>query len=259
MEWFFALPKIVQATLAGCITWFMTGIGAFIVFPLKNINQKLMDGALGLAGGIMVAASFYSLLNPAMDHAIAQGVNPVIPLTVGFLIGAIVICLADYFLPIGDNRVRKGRFGNNTLLFASITLHNIPEGLAIGVAIGAAATNDALVAALALAAGIGIQNLPEGAAISLPLRRDGSSAAKSFFYGQASALVEPIGACLGALLIVYVSRLLPYALTFAAGAMLYVVFAEIIPEAHANGNKRLVAVCSIVGFAIMMFLDVLLG
>lgn len=259
MEWFLHLPTVVQATLAGCVTWILTGVGAFLVFPLKNLNQKLMDGALGLAGGIMVAASFYSLLNPAMEHALDQGIPPLIPLMTGFLCGALLLLLADKFLPIGNDKKHRGRFGNNTLLFASITLHNIPEGLAIGVAIGAAASHDAIFAALALAAGIGIQNLPEGAAISLPMRRDGFSPAKAFFYGQASAIVEPIAACIGAALIIYVEKALPFALTFAAGAMIYVVFAEIIPESHANGNKRIVAALSVAGFAIMMFLDVLLS
>ena len=259
MEWFFSLPVVLQALIAGCVTWMLTGCGAFLVFPLKGLNQKLLDGALGMAGGIMVAASFYSLLNPAFDHALELGINPLLPLITGFLAGGGILLLADRYLPIGGTPKAGSASRSNRLMFGAVTLHNIPEGLAIGVAIGAAATPEALVAALVLALGIGIQNLPEGAAIALPLRRDGFSRRRAFFYGQLSAIVEPLAAVAGALLTVAMGKALPFALTFAAGAMLYVVFAEINPEAHASGNKRIVAALTIIGFAIMMFLDVLLS
>ncbi len=264
MDWFLSLPAPLQGFLAGLIAWIPASVGAAMVFPFRNLNQKMMNGMLGLAGGIMLAASFYSLLNPAHSHAEAMGLNPLIPVMSGFLVGVLFLLFADKVIPIRGFREKcakqlKRHLGSNALLFIAMTLHNIPEGLAIGVAVGAAISSDTMVAALALALGIGIQNFPEGAAISLPLRRDGFSAGRSFLFGQMSSFVETISAVLGAILTVACTAILPYALAFAAGAMIYVVFAEINPEAHSNGNKKTVAALSMLGFAVMMFLDLWLG
>ncbi len=264
MSWFLSLPTPLQGFLAGFLAWIPATIGASMVFPFKNVNPKIMNGFLGLAGGIMMAASFFSLLNPALAYAEKLGVNPLIPSMSGFIVGVVFLLFADKIFP-GKYRSNKWRqrlrrhFGNNTLLIFAITLHNIPEGLAIGVAIGAAVNGDTLIAALALALGIGIQNFPEGAATALPLRRDGLSAKRAFVYSQMSSFAETISAVIGAVLTVIASSILPYMLSFAAGAMVYVVFAEIIPEAHSDGNKKLVAALSMTGFAIMMFLDLWLG
>ncbi|MDO4541240.1 MAG: ZIP family metal transporter [Bacillota bacterium] len=264
MSWFLSLPAPLQGFLAGFIAWIPATVGAAMVFPFRNVNPKIMNGFLGLAGGIMMAASFFSLLNPSLAYAEDIGINPLIATMTGFIAGVVFLLFADKIFPVNHQNTKWGKrlhrhFGNNTLLILAITLHNIPEGLAIGVAIGAAVNGDTLIAALALAFGIGIQNFPEGAATALPLRRDGLSAKRAFVYSQMSSFVETISAVVGAVLVVLVSSILPYMLSFAAGAMVYVVFAEIIPEAHSNGNKKLVATLSMLGFAIMMFLDLWLG
>lgn len=262
MTWFLSLPTMLQGLLGGLLALIPAAAGAAMVFPLKNLNQKYLDGTLGLAGGIMVAASFYSLLNPAYQHALDNGINPLFPVMLGFGAGVVFLLLADRLLPTDRRETRaalflRRHFGSNTLLYLAMTVHNLPEGLAIGVAVGAAATSNTMAAALALAFGIGIQNFPEGAAISLPLRRDGLSAPRSFIYSQLSAMVETAAAVAGAALTVFTQSILPFVLSFAAGAMIFVVFAEIIPEAHINGNKKAVSVLAAAGFAFMMFLDLL--
>lgn len=260
----------MQALLATLFTWLMTAVGAAAVFTAKNFNQKVLDGMLGLAGGVMIAASFWSLLSPALEMAEASGKIAWVPAALGFLGGGLFIMSIDKVLPHlhpmlpldqaeGLHPERKRR---STLLVLAITMHNIPEGLAIGVAFGSVATgfsSASLAGALALAIGIGIQNLPEGVAVSVPLRREGMSRMKSFWYGQLSGMVEPIAAVIGAIAVVFVQPLLPYALSFAAGAMIFVVAEEVIPSSHENGNHDLASLSVMVGFTIMMILDVALG
>lgn len=262
MTWFLSLPVLIQGLLAGLLALIPAAFGAAMVFPLHDLKEKYLDGCLGLAGGIMMAASFYSLLNPAHDYAEELGFVPLVPLVTGFGAGVLFLILADRFLPT-DGRTTKAAlrrcFGGNLLMYLAMTVHNIPEGLAIGVAVGAAADGSTMAAALALALGIGIQNFPEGAAISLPLRRDGLSPWKAFGFSQLSAAAETVAAMLGAAMTIFAKVLLPFVLSFAAGAMIFVVFAEIIPEAHINGNKKTVSILAAVGFAVMMFFDLFFG
>lgn len=263
MNWFLSLPTLVQGLLAGLLALMPAAAGAATVFPLRNLPQKYLDGCLGMAGGIMVAAAFYSLLDPAYLRAAEMGHSPVVTVCGGFLTGVFFLLSADKILPTGrdfacgnklSRRIRR-IFRGNTLLFLAMTVHNIPEGLAIGVAVGAANNGDTMAAALALAVGIGIQNFPEGAAISLPLRRDGATPIKAFLSSQFSSLAETAAAMAGAALTIFAAAILPFVLAFAAGAMIFVVFAEIIPEAHINGNKKIVSILAATGFAAMMFFD----
>ncbi|HET7615464.1 MAG TPA: ZIP family metal transporter [Bacillales bacterium] len=267
---FAELPSVVQALLATIFTWGMTAMGAALVFTTKKMNQKFLDSMLGFAGGVMIAASFWSLLSPALDMAARQGVVAWVPAAVGFMLGGIFLSLIDKVLPHlhpslpraeaeGVHTKRKQR---STLLVLAITLHNIPEGLAVGVAFGAVAAglpSATLTGAIALAIGIGIQNFPEGVAVAMPLRRDGMSRRKSFTYGQASGLVEPLAAILGAFAVIFVQPLLPYALSFAAGAMIFVVTEEVIPGSQEEGNTDLASMSLMIGFVLMMILDVGLG
>ncbi|NSL50669.1 ZIP family metal transporter [Calidifontibacillus erzurumensis] len=260
----------LQALLATLFTWLMTAVGAAMVFTSKKYNQKMLDGMLGLAGGVMIAASFWSLLSPALDMSEQSGQIAWLPVAIGFLCGGLFIMAIDKVIPHlhpmssieqaeGLNPEKKRR---STLLVLAITLHNIPEGLAIGVAFGSVAAgfpSASLAGALALAIGIGIQNIPEGVAVSMPLRREGMSRLKSFGYGQLSGMVEPISAVIGALAVGFIQPLLPYALSFAAGAMIFVVAEEVIPSSHENGNNDLASICLMIGFTIMMILDVALG
>lgn len=260
MTWFLSLPTLLQGLLAGLLALLPAAGGAAMVFPLRDLNQKYLDGCLGLAGGIMVAASFYSLLNPAYTQAVLLNFTPIWPIVSGFICGVLFLLFADKVLPTDGRETKAGKFlqrsfGSNTLLYLAMTVHNIPEGLAIGVAVGAASDGSTMAAALALALGIGIQNFPEGAAISLPLRRDGLSPAKAFGFSQLSATAETISAMIGAALTLFAEPILPFVLAFAAGAMIFVVFAEIIPEAHINGNKKAVSVLAAAGFVVMMFFD----
>lgn len=260
MTWFLSLSPLLRGILAGFTALIPAAFGAAMVFPLQDLKQKYLDGCLGLAGGIMVAAAFYSLLDPAYEKAAALGISPVLAVTCGFIGGVCFLLGADRVLPTDGHRTSFAAFfhrcfGKNVMLYLAMTIHNIPEGLAIGVAVGAAGTENTMAAALALALGIGIQNFPEGAAISLPLRRDGLSPGKAFCFSQLSALAETVAAAIGAVLTVFAASLLPFLLSFAAGAMIFVVFAEIIPEAHANGNKKTVSVLSAAGFSLMMFFD----
>lgn len=260
---------VLLAFLANMFTWFMTALGAAMVFFFKSINKKFLNAMLGFAAGVMIAASFWSLLSPAIEMAEKNGQIPWMPALVGFLLGGAVLLLIDNLLPhlhLGlereDAEGIQTTWKRSVLLVLSITLHNIPEGLAVGVAFGAVFYNaeaGALAGALALAFGIGLQNLPEGAAISIPLRREGLSRWKAFNYGQLSGAVEPVSGVIGALLVLKVTPLLPYALAFAAGAMIYVVVEELIPEAQNGHDTDWTSIGAMLGFATMMLLDVALG
>lgn len=273
LTWFMGLEVWVQALLGTLFTWGMTALGAALVFFFKNINRNVFNLMLGFASGVMIAASFWSLLQPAIDMADEQGVISWIVVAIGFALGGIFLYIADKTVPhmhFGFNHTKEGlptRLKRNILLVFSITLHNIPEGLAVGVAFGAIQyfTGDptaATLSAIGLAIGIGIQNFPEGAAVSIPLRQEGVSRTKAFMYGQLSGVVEPISAILGAILVTYVSTILPYALAFAAGAMIYVVVEELIPEAQNKQTPKGAHYATfgvMVGFIMMMILDVALG
>jgi len=269
IEWFLTLSPVMQALLGTCFTWFMTALGASVVFFFRRIDRKVMDGMLGSAAGVMIAASFWSLLAPAIAMAEEAGGTPWVPALVGFLSGGAFLWLVDKLLPhlhagfpTAEAEGVKTNWQRSVLLVLAITLHNIPEGLAVGVAFGAAAAGHhaaSIGAAIALAVGIGIQNFPEGAAVSVPLRREGLSRRKSFMYGQFSGMVEPVAGVLGALAVIYMQPLLPYALSFAAGAMIYVVAEELIPESQAEKHSDIATIGVMVGFAIMMTLDVALG
>lgn len=269
IEWFLALSPVMQAFLGTCFTWFLTALGASLVFFFKEIDRKVMDGMLGSAAGVMIAASFWSLLAPAISMVEEAGGIPWIPALSGFLSGGAFLWLVDKTLPhlhpgfpISEAEGIKTGWQRSVLLVLAITLHNIPEGLAVGVAFGAAAAgypSASIGAAVALAIGIGIQNFPEGAAVSVPLRREGLSRKKSFMYGQFSGMVEPIAGVIGAIAVIYMQPLLPYALSFAAGAMIYVVAEELIPESQSEKHSDIATIGVIIGFSIMMTLDVALG
>ena len=269
VDWFLTLTPIWQALIATCFTWFLTAVGASAVFFFKTVNRKVLDGMLGFAAGVMIAASFWSLLAPAIEMAGELSVPDWVPATVGFLLGGVFIRLIDMILPhlhmgfpTEEAEGVETTWRRSVLLILAITLHNFPEGLAVGVAFGAAAAGvpSATVAgAVALALGIGIQNFPEGAAVSVPLRREGMSRLKSFWYGQLSAVVEPVAGVLGAAAVLLMRPILPYALAFAAGAMIFVVVEELIPESHLGRNTDIATLGSMLGFAVMMTLDVALG
>ncbi|MDR0877495.1 MAG: ZIP family metal transporter [Treponema sp.] len=273
MQWFFQQPVVLQALFATLFTYGVTALGAGTVFFFKNINRKVLDGMLGFAGGVMIAASFWSLLEPAIQMAEAAesttGIPRWVPAAAGFLLGGFFLRIVDLLLPhlhmehnIEDAEGPKTKLGKSTLLVLAITIHNFPEGLAVGVGVGAAAAGipgAGFAGAVALALGIGLQNFPEGAAVSIPLRRDGMSRGKAFWYGQLSGLVEPVAGVLGAALVFYVQPILPYALAFAAGAMIFVVAEEVIPESYKAGNDHIATAGLLVGFALMMAMDVGLG
>ncbi|MFN2369787.1 MAG: ZIP family metal transporter [Candidatus Krumholzibacteriia bacterium] len=267
--WFVDMHPVNQALLATCFTWGVTALGASVVFVFKTVNRKLLDAMLGFAAGIMIAASFWSLLNPAIALAEEMGIRPWVPAVVGFLAGGAFLWGIDKILPhlhLGFPRSEaegiQTSWHRSVLLVMAITLHNIPEGLAVGVAFGAVASgieSSSLGAAVALALGIGIQNFPEGLAVAAPLRREGWSRRKSFLYGQASGIVEPVAGVIGAAAVLWMRPMLPYALSFAAGAMIYVVVEELIPESQLEKNTDLATIGAMVGFAVMMMLDVALG
>ncbi len=269
IEWFSSQSPIIQALLATIFTWFVTALGAAMVFFFKEINRKVLDGMLGFAAGVMIAASFWSLLAPAIEMAEEAGGTAWLPAVVGFLAGGFFLWLVDQFLPhlhLGfPTEEAEGvstSWRRSVLLVLAITLHNIPEGLAVGVAFGAVAAgfpSATLAGAIALAIGIGIQNFPEGAAVSVPLRREGMKQGKSFLYGQASGLVEPIAGVIGAAAVLLMRPILPYALSFAAGAMIYVVVEELIPESQLEKHTDIATIGTMLGFAVMMLLDVALG
>jgi ZIP family zinc transporter len=267
LDFFERIDPILAALLATTFTWGLTALGASFVFFFKNMNRVVLDGMLGFTGGVMVAASFWSLLAPAIEMTEGEGFVKVIPAAVGFLLGAIFIFGLDKVLPhlhinFKETEGIKSPWQRTTLLVLAITLHNIPEGLAVGVLFGgvAAGIPEASIAgAVTLAIGIGIQNFPEGIAVSMPLRRMGMSRWKSFMYGQSSALVEPIAGVLGAVAVTFFTPLLPYALAFAAGAMIFVVVEEVIPETQQDKNTDIATLGFIGGFIVMMMLDVALG
>ena len=264
------LSPIWQALIATTFTWLVTAVGAATVFLFKQVNRKLLDGMLGFAAGVMIAASYWSLLAPAIEMSQETSGVPVwFPAAVGFLLGGAFIRMIDLFLPhlhlgfpVSEAEGVHTKWRRSILLVLAITLHNFPEGLAVGVAFGAVAANlssATLAGAIALAIGIGIQNFPEGVAVAVPLRAEGMSKAKSFLYGQSSALVEPVAGVLGAAAVLLMRPLLPYALAFAAGAMIFVVIEELIPESQLEKNTDIATSGAMLGFVIMMILDVALG
>lgn len=270
LEFISSINSPVLQALAGTIfTWGLTALGAALVFFFKTINKKILDGMLGFAAGVMTAASFWSLLAPGIALAEEMGMISWLPAVIGFLAGGLFLRLIDLILPhlhigepIENAEGIKTNWKKSLLLVLAITLHNIPEGLAVGVAFGAVASGipgASIGAAVALAIGIGLQNFPEGAAVSIPLRREGMSRTKSFFLGQVSGLVEPVAGVLGAALVVFMRPVLPFALSFAAGAMIFVVVEEVIPESQGSGNTHIATLGAMLGFVVMMSLDVALG
>jgi ZIP family zinc transporter len=264
-----SLHPVLQALLGTCFTWGMTALGAAVVFTHKNPSRKLLDTMLGFAGGVMIAASYWSLLAPAIEMSKGQVLPAWFPAAAGFLLGGLFLRLADRLLPhlhLGfppeEAEGVRTTWRQTTLLVLAITLHNFPEGLAVGVAFGAVAAglpSATLPAAIALAIGIGIQNLPEGMAVALPVRRMGVSRVRSFWYGQLSGMIEPVAGVIGAATVIVAHSILPYALGFAAGAMIFVVIEEVIPESQRAGNTDLTTLGAMLGFAVMMVLDVAFG
>jgi len=269
IDWFHSLSPLWQAFLAGLFTWGITALGAAVVFGFFGVHRKLLDAMLGFAGGVMLAASYWSLLAPSIDVSAEQGWPSWLPPSIGFLAGGGFLYFLDKSLPhlhlglpVEKAEGPQTAWHRSILLVAAITIHNIPEGLAVGVAFGGAMSDleiASLGSAVALAVGIGIQNFPEGLAVATPLRAEGMSRKKAWLMGQASAIVEPIAAVLGAAVVVLVAPLLPFALSFAAGAMVYVVVEELIPETQQAGNEDLATLCLMLGFTLMMILDVSLG
>lgn len=269
IEWFRSLSPIVQALLATLFTWGVTAVGAAFVFFFRSVSRQVLDAMLGFAAGVMIAASVWSLIVPAMEMSKDAMIAEWFPAVSGILLGAAFIFAIDKTLPhlhLGFPRSQAEgphtSWHRSILLVLAITLHNIPEGLAIGVSFGALAYDmpgASFAGAVALALGIGIQNLPEGVAVSVPLRREGFSRGKSFMYGQFSGIVEPIGGVIGAAMVLSIEPILPYALCFAAGAMLFVVIEELIPESHLHKNTDLATIFTLIGFTVMMLLDVALG
>ncbi|MFH1038353.1 MAG: ZIP family metal transporter [PVC group bacterium] len=271
MDYFKSLDPVLQALVATLFTWGVTALGAALVFFAKTVRPRVMDGMLGFAAGVMIAASFWSLLAPSIEMSEELGYGSLIwvPPLAGFFLGAFFLWLIDKILPhlhpglkLSEAEGIKTSWQRSILLVLAITLHNIPEGLAVGVAFGALAFNlpsATFAGAVALAIGIGIQNFPEGTAVAMPLRREGLSRLKSFLYGQFSGMVEPVAGVIGAALVMLARPMLPYALAFAAGAMIFVVVEELIPESQQGGNTDLATMGAIVGFMVMMTLDVALG
>jgi ZIP family zinc transporter len=263
------MHPVLQALVATFFTWGMTALGAAVVFATRTVNRRLLDGMLGFAAGVMVAASFWSLLAPAIEMSAGGRLPAWLPAAMGFLLGGVFLAGIDRVLPhLHLNFPREEAEGiktswrRSTLLILAITLHNIPEGLAVGVAFGAAAagfSSATFAGAVALAVGIGIQNFPEGLAVSMPVRREGMSRLKSFWYGQLSGVVEPMAAVVGAAAVLVARPLLPYALGFAAGAMIFVVVEEMVPESQRGGNTDLATGGAMIGFVAMMVLDVAFG
>lgn len=262
INWFINLGHPIQALLATVFTWGVTILGAALVFFFKKVNKNVMDAMLGFAAGVMIAASYWSLLSPAIDMAESLNMISWLIVFLGFFSGGVLLYIGDKIFTIIEKKTNKNKIKRSLMLITSITLHNIPEGLAVGIAFGALAyglEGATLPSACMLALGIGLQNFPEGTAVSVPLRREGFSRKKAFFYGQLSAIVEPIFGILGSLLVLKMRILLPFFLSFAAGAMIYVVVEELIPESQSNKKKDLMALFTLIGFSIMMILDVALG
>lgn len=267
IEFFKDTNPVLGAFYATLFTWGLTALGASLVFFIKELNRVLLDGLLGFTGGVMVAASFWSLLAPGIEMSSGEGIFKVLPAAIGFGFGALFIFGLDKILPhihinFKESEGIKTPWHRTTLLVLAITLHNIPEGLAVGVLFGGVAAGvpeASITGAVALALGIGIQNFPEGIAVSMPMRRQGMSRFKSFWYGQLSAIVEPFAAIFGALAVTFFTPILPYALAFAAGAMIFVVVEEVIPETQQDKNTDIATLGFILGFIVMMTLDVSLG
>jgi len=269
IAYFESIDPVLAAFYATLFTWGLTALGAALVFFFKNMNRAVLDGMLGFTGGVMIAASFWSLLAPGIEMTKGEGFIKVIPAAVGFLFGALFLFALDKVLPHvhlnfkdSEKEGIKTPWHRTTLLTLAITLHNIPEGLAVGVLFGGVAAGfegASIGGAVALALGIGLQNFPEGFAVAMPLRRMGLSRTKSFLYGQASALVEPLAAVLGAWLVLTFEPILPYALSFAAGAMIFVVVEEVVPETQQDKYTDIATLGLILGFIVMMSLDVALG
>ena len=270
MEWFISLSPVLQGLTATIFTWSVTALGAALVFFFKNVDRKILNSMLGFGAGVMTAASFWSLLNPAIELCGELGYSQFLLPAIGFFAGGVFIIFADMLMdkysygiiPVNNNSLEKNKsYKKSILLVLAVTLHNIPEGLAVGVAFGGVAVgipSASVAAAMTLALGIGLQNFPEGAAVSLPLRREGLSREKSFFYGQASGIVEPIAGVVGVIAAITIRSMLPFFLAFSAGAMIAVVGAELLPEASIE-NKKLTTLGLILGFILMMVLDVALG
>ncbi len=264
-----SLPPIIQALLGTGFTWGVTAVGAAVVFTREDPSRKMLDGMLGFAGGVMIAASYWSLLAPAIEMSQGGQLPAWFPAATGFLLGGLFLRGADRLLPhlhLGfpeeEAEGVKTTWRRTTLLILAITLHNIPEGLAVGVAFGAVAAglpSATLTGAIALTVGIGLQNFPEGVAVAMPLRRTGMSRWKSFWYGQLSGMVEPIAGIVGAAVVIVAEAILPYALAFAAGAMIFVVIEEVIPEAQRGGHTDWATLTAMLGFTVMMLLDVAFG
>ena len=267
IDWFSGLSFPIQAFIATLFTWGITALGASVVFLFKNVNKNIMDGMLGLAAGVMLAATFWSLLSPAIEMAENLELIAWLVVALGIIAGGLLLFIGDkifdhFTKKLKKSTTEKNRFKRCFMLITSITLHNIPEGMAIGVAFGSLGyglEGATLSAAVMLAIGIGIQNFPEGSAIALPLRREGMSRTQAFLIGNLSGIVEPIAAVIGAILVMKIRILLPILLAFAGGAMIYVVVQELIPESQSNEKKDLMALFTIIGFIIMMVLDVALG
>ena len=268
-EWLMGLNPVLAALAATTFTWLMTAAGASLVFFFRTMHRRVLDGMLGFTGGVMVAASCFGLLIPAIDMTGEEGLSSVMPAAIGFVVGAVFLYALDKLTPhLHINFDRSEAEGpetdwhKTTLLVLAITLHNIPEGLAVGVLFGGAAAGiegATIGGAVALAIGIGIQTFPEGIAVSMPLRRQGVSRGRSFWFGQLSAIVEPVAGVVGALAVLTIQPLLPYALAFAAGAMIYVVVEEVIPETQRDRFTDIATLGFILGFVVMMVLDVVLG
>ena len=269
IAWFSTIDPIWGALIATTFTWLVTAAGAAVVFFFKELSRKWLDGMLGFTGGVMIAASYWSLLAPSIEMSARMGMIEWLPPAVGFALGALFLYALDKWVPHlhinFDPSLKEGpetRLRRSTLLILAITLHNIPEGLAVGVLFGgvAAGIPEASIAgAVTLAIGIGLQNFPEGIAVSMPLRRMGVSRKRSFFYGQLSAVVEPVAGVFGALAVLWMQPILPYALAFAAGAMIYVVIEEVVPETQQDKHTDTATLGFIGGFIVMMVLDVALG
>jgi zinc transporter, ZIP family len=267
VDYMTSINPVMAAFIATIFTWFVTAAGASTVFIFKTMSRKWLDGMLGFTGGVMVAASFWSLLSPAIEMTKDEGFAKVMPAAIGFFLGALFIFGLDKVLPhlhinFQESEGKKTPWQRTTLLVLAITLHNIPEGLAVGVLFGGVAAGipeASISGAIVLAIGIGIQNFPEGIAVAMPLRRMGMSRWKSFLYGQSSALVEPIAGVAGAIAVNFFTPLLPYALAFAAGAMIFVVVEEVIPETQQDGHSDIAPMGFVGGFIVMMMLDVALG
>ncbi|PRT71390.1 ZIP family metal transporter [Streptococcus anginosus] len=275
MNWLQEQPVVLQAFLAGLFTWSCTIVGSAVVFFFKTVSRKLLDIMMGFAAGVMIAASFWSLLQPSIEYAKGNyGVWSWMPAALGFLLGGFFLRFIDAVVPhlhLSKKDVSEAeslpehsqnKLSKTALLFLAITIHNFPEGLAVGVAFGALSSNsspEVFIGAVGLALGIGLQNVPEGAALSIPIRTDGESRLKAFYWGSMSAIVEPIGAVLGAYAVMTMTAILPYSLSFAAGAMIFVVVEELVPDSQTNSNTDVATLGLMVGFVLMMVLDVALG